>query len=266
MAPAGTTVRLLTHDAFALSQSVLDSFAAQTGASIEVIASGDAGTAVNEAILTKANPVADVLYGVDDTFLSRALDAGIFDAYQPAAIADVPDALKLDPEGRVTPIDYGDVCINIDLPALAAAGFEPPTTIDELTQPAWKGKLVVEDPGVSSPGLAFLLATIARFGETGDHTWRDYWAALRANDVQVASSWDDAYYGGLLGWLPGRATGRWWCRTPRAPWRRSTTPTRSRRTRPRARSWTAATARSSSRACSPGHPSPRSPARSSTSC
>ncbi len=194
MAPAGTTVRLLTHDAFKLSQPVLDSFAAQTGASIELIAPGDAGTAVNEAILTKADPVADVLYGVDDTFLSRALDAGIFDAYQPAAVADIPDALKLDPGGRVTPIDYGDVCINIDLPALAAAGLEPPTAIDELTQPAWKGKLVVEDPGVSSPGLAFVLATIGRFGETGDHTWRDYWAALRANDVQVASSWTDAYY------------------------------------------------------------------------
>ncbi len=199
LAPAGTSVRLLTHGAFALSQPVLDSFAAQTGASIEVIASTDAGAAVNEAILTKSNPVADVLYGVDDTFLSRALDAGIFDAYQPATIADVPDALKLDPLGRVTPIDYGDVCINIDLEALAARGVAPPTTIDELTQPAWKGTLVVEDPGVSSPGLAFLLATIAKYGETGDHTWRDYWAGLRANDVQVASSWDDAYYGSFSG-------------------------------------------------------------------
>jgi thiamine transport system substrate-binding protein len=198
-APAGTTVKLLTHGAFALSQPVLDSFAAQTGASIAVIASDDAGTAVNEAILTKANPVADVLYGVDDTFLSRALDSGIFDAYQPAAIADVPAALQLDPGGRVTPIDFGDVCINIDLAVLGEQGIEPPTTIDALAEPAWAGKLVVEDPGVSSPGLAFLLATIARFGETGDHTWRDYWADLRANDVQVASSWDDAYYGSFSG-------------------------------------------------------------------
>lgn len=203
LAPAGSTIRLLTHGAFKLSQPVLDSFAAQTGARIQVIASTDAGSAVNEAILTRSNPVADVLYGVDDTFLSRALDAGIFDAYQPAAIGDVPDALKLDPEGRVTPIDYGDVCVNIDLGALAARDVAPPTTIDELTQPAWKGTLVVEDPGISSPGLAFLLATIARYGETGDHTWRDYWAALRANDVQVASSWDDAYYGSFSGGAGG---------------------------------------------------------------
>ncbi len=199
VAPAGRTVRLLTHDAFALSQPVLDSFTQRTGASIQVIPSEDAGSAVNQAILNKENPIADVLYGVDDTFLSRALDAGIFDPYQPAAIDNVPGALKLDPQGRVTPIDFGDVCINIDLTALAADGLEPPTVIDELTQPAWKGKLVVEDPGISSPGLAFVLATIGRFGETGDYTWRDYWADLRANEVKVASSWDGAYYGDFSG-------------------------------------------------------------------
>jgi thiamine transport system substrate-binding protein len=199
MAPAGSTVRLLTHGAFALSQPVLDSFQQLTGASIQVIPSADAGSAVNQAILTRSNPIADVLYGVDDTFLSRALDNGIFDAYQPAAISDVPDALKLDPEGRVTPIDYGDVCINIDLTSLGDAGLAAPTTIEELTQPVWKGKLVVEDPGISSPGLAFVLATIARFGETGAYTWRDYWADLRANEVQVASSWDSAYYDDFSG-------------------------------------------------------------------
>jgi thiamine transport system substrate-binding protein len=199
LAPAGTSVRLLTHGAFALSQSVLDSFQQETGASIQVIPSADAGSAVNQAILTKSDPIADVLYGVDDTFLSRALDAGIFDAYQPVAITDVPDALRLDPGGRVTPIDYGDVCINMDLTALRDAGLAPPATIEELTQPAWNDKLVVEDPGVSSPGLAFVLATIDRFGETGAYTWRDYWADLRANGVQVASSWDVAYYDDFSG-------------------------------------------------------------------
>ncbi len=106
---------------------MLDSFTQQTGATIQVIAAGDAGTAVNQAILTKSNPVADVLYGVDDTFLSRALDAGIFEPYQPAAIDGVPDALKLDPEGRVTPIDYGDVCINFDSPRSRTVGIDPPS-------------------------------------------------------------------------------------------------------------------------------------------
>ncbi len=199
MAPAGTTVKLLTHSSFALSPDVLASFTQQTGATIEVIAAGDAGTAVNQAILTKSNPIADVLYGVDDTFLSRALDEGIFEPYQPAAVDGVPDALKLDPEGRVTPIDFGDVCVNFDYTALAERGAAPPQTLEELTEPAWKDALVVEDPGISSPGLAFLLATIDRFGDTGTTTWRDYWAALRANGVQVASDWEDAYYGSFSG-------------------------------------------------------------------
>ena len=206
-APVGTTIRLLTHSSFALSQSVLGSFTQQTGATIEVIAAGDAGTAVNQAILTASNPVADVLYGVDDTFLSRALEAGIFEAYQPSAIDGVPDALKLDPEGWVTPIDYGDVCINFDYTALAERGIDPPASIEELTEPAWKDTLVVQDPGISSPGLAFLLATIDRFGDTGATTWRDYWAALRTNGVQVASSWDDAYYGAFSGGAGGAGGG-----------------------------------------------------------
>jgi thiamine transport system substrate-binding protein len=197
--PAGTSVRLLTHGSFALSQDVLDSFAQQTGAAIEVIAASDAGTAVNQAILTKSNPVADVLFGVDDTFLSRALDAGIFEPYQPAAADGVPEALRLDPEGRVTPIDFGDVCVNIDLEALAERGLDRPQKLEQLTEPLYKDALVVEDPGISSPGLAFLLATIDRFGDTGAITWRNYWAGLRANGVQVASSWDDAYYGAFSG-------------------------------------------------------------------
>ncbi|MFN8519324.1 MAG: thiamine ABC transporter substrate-binding protein [Chloroflexota bacterium] len=197
--PTGERVRLLTHGSFALPEDTLAAFTGRTGAVIEVIPAQDAGSAVNQAILTKGDPIADVLYGVDDTFLSRALEAGIFEAYQPAAAGDVPDAFQLDPERRVTPIDYGDVCVNVDSAWFAERGVAPPTTLEDLTRPEYRDLLVVEDPGVSSPGLAFVLATIARFGEDGDHTWLDYWRELRANGVQVASSWDDAYYGSFSG-------------------------------------------------------------------
>jgi thiamine transport system substrate-binding protein len=195
----GERVRLLTHGSFALSEHALESFTALTGATLEVIPAQDAGSAVNQAILTKDDPIADALYGVDDTFLSRALDAGIFDPYQPAAADGIPDAFQLDPERRVTPIDYGDVCVNVDLGWFAEQGLAPPATLEDLTRPEYRDLLVVEDPGISSPGLAFVLATIQRFGEAGDQTWLDYWTALRANGVQVASSWDDAYYGAFSG-------------------------------------------------------------------
>jgi thiamine transport system substrate-binding protein len=205
-APAGggvtsdgvTSITLQTHDSFALTPEVLDGFEAATGVTVEVLTSGDAGSMVNQAILSKDHPLADVLFGVDNTFLSRALDAGIFEAYRPAALADVPDELELDPEGRVTPIDFGDVCVNLDLEAFGEGGLPVPATLEDLTRPEYHGALVVENPGTSSPGLAFLLATIARFGE-GSPGWRDFWAALRANDVLVAADWSDAYYGRFSG-------------------------------------------------------------------
>jgi thiamine transport system substrate-binding protein len=197
VAPGGEVV-LLTHDSFAATDSVIQSFETQTGASLKVLKGGDAGLMVNEAILTRNAPLGDALYGVDNTFLSRALDAGIFVPYESPAAASIPAELKLDPEGRVTPIDYGDVCVNYDKSAFE--GNTPaPQTLADLAKPVYRSELVVENPATSSTGLAFVLSTIIRFGETGSYTWLDYWRDLRANDVLVSSGWDDAYYNQFSG-------------------------------------------------------------------
>jgi thiamine transport system substrate-binding protein len=190
---ASGALTLLTHDSFAATDSVLADFESQTSIKLIVLKGGDAGTVVNQAILTRDNPLGDVLYGVDNTFLSRALDAGIFAPYQSPAAADFPPEFQLDPQHRVTPIDYGDVCVNYDVAAFE--GGDAPRSIEQLTQPDYKGKLVVENPATSSPGLAFMLATIAKFGESGDYTWLDYWRDLKANGVLVVADWDSAYYG-----------------------------------------------------------------------
>jgi thiamine transport system substrate-binding protein len=152
---------------------------------------------VNQAILTRDAPLGDVLFGVDNTFLSRALDGQIFEAYVPEAAASIPDELRLDVEGRVTPIDYGDVCVNYDRSAYPAG--DEPRTLADLANPRHRGQLVVENPATSSPGLAFMLATIARYGETGDYTWLDYWAGLRENGVLVENDWENAYYSRFSG-------------------------------------------------------------------
>lgn len=193
----GGTVRLLTHDSFLVSDRVLAAFTAATGLAVQVLPAGDAGSMVNQAVLTAGNPVADVLFGVDNTFLSRALAADLFLPYASPALAGVRPDLATDPEHRVTPIDFGDVCLNYDKAAFD--GTPPPRALAELADPAYRGMLVVEDPATSSPGLAFLLATIAAFGETGDYTWQDYWADLRANDVRVTAGWEEAYYGAFSG-------------------------------------------------------------------
>jgi thiamine transport system substrate-binding protein len=189
---------LLTHDSFAVSEDVLAAFEVANNVKVNVLRAGDAGAMVNQAILTRDNPLADVLFGVDNTFLSRALDAGIFEPYGAAGLDTVPAALRLDARERVTPIDYGDVCINYDKEAYSDAS-PAPGTLEDLVNPGFRGQLVVEDPGTSSPGLAFMLATIARFGEEGNYTWRDYWADLRDNDVEIVSGWEEAYNGTFSG-------------------------------------------------------------------
>jgi len=202
-------VTLVTHDSFAASDSVLADFQSSTGAILHVLKGGDAGTMVNQAILTKAAPLGDVLYGIDNTFLSRALDAGIFEPYVSSAAINIPAGFKLDAANRVTPIDYSDVCVVYDLRAMGGTASPLiPKSINDLTKPTYKGTFVVENPATSSPGLAFMLATIARFGETGDHTWLDYWRDLRANDVLVASDWNDAYYNEFSGTGQPTSNGR----------------------------------------------------------
>jgi thiamine transport system substrate-binding protein len=188
----GETVTLLTHDSFAagVTDETFAAFTEATGAEVEVVAGGDAGATVNQAVLTADNPIADVLFGIDDTFLSRALGEEVFVPYDSGLLDRVDPALVLDERHRVTPIDYGDVCLNYDIAWFEEEGLEPPRSLDDLVAPEYEGLTVVEDPASSSPGLAFLLATIDRYGSE----WPGYWESLVANDVKVVSDWDTAYY------------------------------------------------------------------------
>jgi thiamine transport system substrate-binding protein len=187
----GGTLTLMTHDSFAdaVTDETFAAFTAETGVTVEVLRAGDAGAMTNQAVLTKDNPLADVLFGIDDTFLTRGLEAGIFEPHTSPLLDQVPGELQLDPELRVTPIDFGDVCINYDKNAFAE--LSPPATLEALVEPDYSGMLVVEHPATSSPGLAFLLATIDRFGEDG---WHAYWQDLFDNGAVVAPGWSEAYY------------------------------------------------------------------------
>lgn len=191
-----TTVTLVTHDSFALSEDLLTQFTARSGITVKIVAGGDAGEVVNKAALTAGNPEGDVLFGVDNTLLSRAVTAGVFDPYVSPAAADVAPELRAATADVVTPIDYGDVCVNVDDAWYAEKGLTPPATLADLALPAYRDQLVVENAATSSPGLAFLLATIARYGEDG---YLDYWRALRANGVTVVNGWTEAYEGQFSG-------------------------------------------------------------------
>jgi thiamine transport system substrate-binding protein len=196
--PSGPrTIRLMSHDSFAVSEAVIAEFEATHNAKVELLESGDAGAALNQAILSKGNPLADVFFGVDNTFLSRALEADIFESYESPELANVPDELELDSDHRLLPVDYGDVCLNYDKAWFDEQGITPPESLEDLIKPEYKGLLVVENPASSSPGLAFMLATIGHFGEDG---WLDFWKTLRDNDVLVTSGWEDAYWSEATWW------------------------------------------------------------------
>ena len=187
----GGELILVTNNSFSSLDYLLEPFRTDTGVDLQMIAGGDVGSMVNQAILTKDNPLGDVLYGFDNTFLSRLLDEDLFIPYR-SPMADVlPPDLQIDPEYRVTAVDFGDVCINYDKQFLADAGLAVPESLDDLRKPEYSGLLVVQNPATSSPGLAFMLATIAEYGEDG---WLEFWTDLRANDVQIVSGWEEAYY------------------------------------------------------------------------
>jgi thiamine transport system substrate-binding protein len=198
--PTSGTVTLVTYDSFPEADTslnaALDAFSADTGIDVEILVAGDTGTMLSKASLTAGNPEGDVMWGVDNTLLSRATDDEVFEPYVAAGIADgsieiAAELLELVPNGEATPVDYGDVCVNYDIGWYAERGLDPPSSLADLTDPAYAGQLVVQNPATSSPGLAFLLATIHEYGEEG---WQDYWSRLGENGVEVVDSWTQAYY------------------------------------------------------------------------
>ena len=185
------TLTLLAHDSFTPSEGIFDAFTTATGIRVNVVQGGDAGELVTKAVLTAGNPEGDVLWGVDNTLLSRALEADVFSPYKsqnfefidPASTAGIPG-------NEVTPVDTGDVCINYDIAFYAQQNLTPPLTLRALTSSSYKDQLVVPSPLSSSPGLAFFLATVVEFGENG---WQAYWKQLRDNGVLVVDGWTEAY-------------------------------------------------------------------------
>lgn len=197
------TVTLVTYDSWAMSSKLVKQFEAQTGYKLQVTQSGGSGELVNKLILTKDAPIGDAVFGIDNTFATRAIDGGILTPYTPpaqvtaftqaatpasSAVSDAPDG-----SGDLTPVDQSDVCVNVDHTWFAKHGVAEPTGLDDLAKPEYAKLLEVENPSTSSPGLAFLLATIGAKGTDPGTGWTAYWKQLKAGGVGVADSWDDAY-------------------------------------------------------------------------
>jgi thiamine transport system substrate-binding protein len=188
---------VMTHDSFDISDEVLASFEKQENIEIQFLKAGDTGTAVNKAVLSRDEPLADVFYGVDNTFLSRALSEDIFEAYESPVLTEIPDVFKIDPLHRALPVDFGDVCLNYDIAYFEENNIDPPQGLQDLLKEEYKDLLVVQNPATSSPGLAFLFATIGHFSEEG---YLEFWQGLLDNNVRVVDDWETAYYSEFSRW------------------------------------------------------------------
>ncbi|MGB1288927.1 MAG: thiamine ABC transporter substrate-binding protein [Aggregatilineales bacterium] len=193
------TLTLLTHDSFNVSEDVLNTFQEETGITVEILRGGDTGQMLNQAILTKDNLPADIMFGVDNTFLGRALDEELFIPYMTPLLESIDGQFIIDESFSVTPITYGDVCLNYDVAYFEEENLPLPESLTDLTDPAYNELLVVQNPASSSPGLAFLLATVAEFGTPDDddneYTYLDFWRDLMDNGTRVVDGWSTAYYG-----------------------------------------------------------------------
>ncbi len=186
----GSQLVVITHDSFNLTKSLISEFEKENKTTVKIVPKGDAGAMLTSLILTKGNPEGDVSFGVDNTFLSRALEQGVFQEYQSPLLDKIPDDLKMDSTKFATPIDYGYVNFNYDIEGLKKAGAPVPQKLEDLTDGSYKGLVVVENPASSSTGLAFMIATVDYFGAD---KWLDWWKAMRKNDMKVVDGWETAY-------------------------------------------------------------------------
>jgi thiamine transport system substrate-binding protein len=184
-------VVLVTHDSFNLPKKLVRRFEEESGCSLVHSPAGDGGELTSKLSITTGDPIGDVAFGVDNTFAGAALEGEVFAPYD----ADLPagaDTFLLpgDEEGVLTPIDHASVCVNVDTRWFEEHDLEPPASFDDLTDPAYRGLFVTPAATTSTPGMAFLLATIGEYGED----WAAYWEDLVANDAKVVKGWEDAYY------------------------------------------------------------------------
>ena len=185
------TLTVMTHDSFAVSEDVVEYFENQNHVQVQFLEVGDTGTALNKAIISRGNPLADIFYGVDNTFLSRALSEEIYEPYQSPVLDEIDPGFVIDKSYHALPVDFGDVCLNYQKSYFNERDLAPPDSLEDLIDPAYEDLLTVQNPATSSPGLAFLMTTIGYFGEDG---YLDYWNSLVDNKVNIVNDWETAYY------------------------------------------------------------------------
>ncbi|MFP4382961.1 MAG: thiamine ABC transporter substrate binding subunit [Spirochaetia bacterium] len=165
---------------------VIPIFEEKYGIDVTLLSMGDAGQVLSRAVLEKDNPQADIILGIDNNLLPRALKEGVLAQYRSPRMDAVPEKLDLSPDGYLTPFDYGYFAVIYDSERIE----NPPVSMDDLADERFSNSLILMDPRTSSPGLGFFLWVISEYGEQG---YLEYFRKLEASILTVTEGWDSGY-------------------------------------------------------------------------
>ncbi len=202
-------VRILTYDITGFSDEMLSTFTNQTGFEIELVKADDAGGILEQLLQTQDAPQVDLAIGLDNTYLQTALDAELLQEHSTDVSGLSSAALEPYNGPFAVPFDRGDVCLNYDESRVDGENLSVPTSLWDLTEPEWDGLAAFPSPLTSSPGRAFMTATVDYFenDDNGTTDAFDWWEAMAENGAIFTSGWTEAYeihYSGGYGeWVEG---------------------------------------------------------------
>ncbi|MBJ23765.1 MAG: hypothetical protein CMB64_03760 [Euryarchaeota archaeon] len=191
-----TELVIATYDVYALTDEMIGDFENQTGITVSMIKLDDAGSVLDYLIQNKGTETIDLAIGLDNTYLQTAIKQGVLTEHLANNLDNISqDALAPYNGPFAVPFDMGHVCLNYDSSIVDGQNMTVPTSLWNLTEEEWRGKVAIPSPITSSPGRAFMLATLDYFNSLGESTseFEEWWSAMEENDVIITSGWSEAY-------------------------------------------------------------------------
>ena len=208
---------IITYDVLALTDDMIQQFENESGLSVTLVKLDDAGSILDYLIQNEGTENIDLAIGLDNTYLQTAINRGVLTEHQANILSasssqntPISEAALLPYSGSLAvPFDMGYVCLNYDTSIVDGENMTVPTNLWNLTEEEWRGKVAIPSPISSSPGRAFMLATLDYFSysEDSSDSFKQWWSAMEENDVIVTSGWTEAYEthytGGYGEWTEG---------------------------------------------------------------
>jgi len=170
---------------YGLGPKIIPKFEEQCNCKIKMVSKGDAGQVLTTLVLEKENPKADVVIGLDNSLIQKAIEKKVLEEFTPKNIGIVPKDIGFYKKGFLTPFDYGFIAFVFDSKKIEAELNE----FDSLLDSRLEKKIVIQNPRTSSPGLALLFWSIEVYGDPG---YKEFWKEFKPNILVVTDGWDES--------------------------------------------------------------------------